>query len=392
MLNQSLECPIIVFNFCRRWFMSEEKGYENLIDHIRDFLFGLPESDLLMPIIKLRFSKEEAEFLSKFPYIPHTIEQLSDRYGISTTRLEDKMRPMIKKGMIYEVEGKSAVRYSFTDAVFFLLRMPGWQGKRDRLNERISPLLNRYYFNDMGADFMGYPTKGLRAIPIARTIADPRKIRPYEDVLEFVDKEKDFAVTHCACRHRHNIDPDFLSCRHETLNCLHFGILAKYIIKHDMGKEVTKAEVFDILAAAAEAGLVHGISNTTSGMDTICNCCKCCCVFLEAIRMPAPVPRGHEPSNYMIKINHETCKACGLCVERCPMGALTFKEEGEKPKEKTLSYDLNLCLGCGVCVHKCPTQSLSLVQREIQRDYPTSHADAGRRILTERNRNFSRLG
>jgi ferredoxin len=369
---------------------------------MRNWLFALPESDILPLMLGLRFTPEEAAFLARFPHMPHTLEQLSEKLGIPPERLSETMQPMIRKGLIYEVEGKSAVRYSFPDHIFFLMRMPGWKGEDNDENRKLLPLVNRYYIEKLGADYMGYPTKGLRAIPIAHTIQDPRKVMPYEDVLQFVDRQDFHSVSVCPCRHRHRIDPNVPHCEHELMNCLHFGQLGRYIVKHGMGKEIRKEETLEILARAADAGLVHGISNSLINPDTICNCCPCCCLHLEPVKMPAPVPRGHQPSNYRVGQNRETCVACGKCVEFCPMGALELKdkpdapgpEEGKKLNAKDLKevvYNPDRCIGCGVCAHKCPTRSLSLDRRDEEQDYPETMGDAGRRMLAERGRDLSKI-
>ncbi len=68
--------------------MDKEKAYQAFIEHARNWLFDLPESEQLMPILKLRFTPEEAAFLSTFPNLPHTMEQLSERLGLSAEELE----------------------------------------------------------------------------------------------------------------------------------------------------------------------------------------------------------------------------------------------------------------------------------------------------------------
>ncbi len=357
--------------------MSEDKAYQALLAHIRHWIFGMPDSLELMPLLRLLLTEDEASFLARFPHRPHTAEEISELLGIPVGVLHETMDTLIRRGMICEIQGKSNVRYSFTDPIFFAYRMPGWQGRTDEFNEKLASISNRYYTNHLAVEFTGRPTKGLRAIPIALTIDDPRTIMPYEDVLQVIEREDFFAVTHCACRHRKNLDPETASCAHDAHNCLHFGKLAHYIVKYELGRKITRDEALNILSAAADAGLVHGISNMRSGMDTICNCCRCCCVFLERAKMDPPLPRGHQPSNYVLSISRETCQACGLCTQRCPVDALTL--EGED-----LHVNPERCLGCGVCVHGCPTQSLSLTRRANDQDFPKNMSEIARRFLAER--------
>lgn len=369
------------------------KAYTLLIERYRTWLFNLPDAKELLPMFELRIRPEEADFLSRFPFRPHTLQQLSQRLGISVDQLMATIEPLKRKGLIMEVEGKSGIRYSLTDPIFSFYRMPGWKGEDDEFNRKLSPKLNRYYIEHLGADFMGQNTKGLRALPIAGTLADTRTILPYEDVLNFIEQVDFHSVSTCACRHRHNLDPMFNICRHDTTNCLHFGKLGRYIVKHGMGKQIEKVEALEILKNAADAGLVHGISNHKQGMDTICNCCSCCCLFLEIIKIDPPNPRGHQRSNYVVSHNAITCKACGLCVQRCPMDALKIVESQttyalkEERRQKKIISNPRKCMGCGVCVHKCPTQSLKLVRRsDRNEDIPENPSEAGKRLLMERGK------
>lgn len=73
----------------------------------------------------------------------------------------------------------------------------------------------------------------------------------------------------------------------------------------------------------------------------------------------------------------ETCKACGLCVERCPVDALSLMDtpEAANKKRQAAVPDPQKCIGCGVCVYKCPTQSLILVRKEEICDPPRDVRD-----------------
>ncbi len=358
--------------------ISKIEPYKDLIEHLRNWILRLPESEYMMPLLKLRFTPEEAFFLSKIPYIGHTVEQLSAKLEITVKKLTIKLDMLAKEGIIFRSEGSSGIRYSLRDSLFILYRSIGWKGEDNKFNREISPYLNKYYIETYAEEFVGHETQGLRAIPINETVHDTRQVVPYEDILQVVDDFVYFSVSACPCSHRHNLDSDFEHCKHELERCLHFDSLGRYCVENGLGREITKEETLEILKSAADAGLVHGISNTETRMDTICNCCSCCCLFLESIvKMPGIIPRGHQPSNYLRESDEEKCIACGVCVKRCPMKALELKDK------KVIFYP-NLCLGCGVCVHKCKQKASYLVQREEKQNFPKDPREQGMRFLKER--------
>ena len=94
--------------------MSHEKAYEDLLSHIRNWLFNLPESDRLSAMLRLRFSPEEARFLSRFPHRPSTLDELSRGFNMPAGRLRGAMEPIIHKGLICEFDGKSGTRYALS--------------------------------------------------------------------------------------------------------------------------------------------------------------------------------------------------------------------------------------------------------------------------------------
>ncbi len=346
-------------------------SYHRLIEKQRAWVYGLPESEYLLPLMKLRMSSSEADFLHKIPHLPSTLDQLQKITGIEADALRSNLDDMAAKGLIMKISGSKDSRYMLNDAFFWFYRMPGYAGKDDAFNREISPILNRYYRDRMAETVHRHSKKGLRTVPIRTSIQDARTVMPFEDVASIIEESRFACVSTCACRHRRNLDPDEENCKHETRTCLHFDTLGRYLAENGLGEKISKPEALEIAQRCADSGLVHGVSNTRHGVDTICNCCSCCCAFIETkLVLPGNLRKGHQPSNYFARVDHEKCKKCGLCSKRCPMNALQLVERDGAQKEITFSQER--CIGCGVCAHGCPTGAVRLHRHEKEEQYPES--------------------
>jgi hypothetical protein len=85
---------------------------KELIDNVGHWIFDLPDAEMLVPLIKMRFSENESGFLSNFPHGPSTLEDLSRIFEMAPQDLPQIMEPMIRKGFIYRLAGNTAIRFS----------------------------------------------------------------------------------------------------------------------------------------------------------------------------------------------------------------------------------------------------------------------------------------
>jgi nitroreductase/NAD-dependent dihydropyrimidine dehydrogenase PreA subunit len=68
----------------------------------------------------------------------------------------------------------------------------------------------------------------------------------------------------------------------------------------------------------------------------------------------------------VVRISKETCNACGLCAEICPIPLFT---EDSEDAISVRPDRLPFCIGCGQCMAVCPTQSIAVDGLDYERDF-----------------------
>jgi len=182
------------------------------------------------------------------------------------------------------------------------------------------------------------------------------QIIPYQKARDLVLKgPPDVAAYECSCRHAHE-NP----CQ-PTQVCMVMGQpFVNFILEHNpkSSRKLTQTEALELLQSEHERGHLHSAWFKDACLDRffgICNCCKCCCVGIEAmVKYDVPMMIS---SGYIAQLDHDICTACGTCINVCPFNALS-------KNETSVAVDWELCMGCGVCVEQCPNETISLVRDE----------------------------
>jgi len=133
-------------------------------------------------------------------------------------------------------------------------------------------------------------------------------------------------------------------------------------------RRVTQQEALDLLEAEHRRGHVHTAYFKDACGDrfyAICNCCRCCCGGLEAMRLGVPMVAS---SGFVAEVDELNCVGCGDCAEACPFRAIAL------PLRASVRWEA--CMGCGVCEDRCETGAITLV-RDPRKGIPLDVATIG---------------
>ncbi len=173
-------------------------------------------------------------------------------------------------------------------------------------------------------------------------------------------------IRRCTCR-------DGNQCCHHPIGlaCLLLGEGAREV-DPAVGRHVNVEEALSHVRQSIDNGLIPFVGrfradNLLWGVKdrgkllTVCFCCSCCCIIMNAIRyMPQASQEGIvKLKGLTIIIDVAQCKMCGVCTESCFMGALTMSAG-------KIIRDNGLCKGCGLCITACPNKAVSAAVDDLQ--------------------------
>ena len=342
--------------------------YRSLAQHLDRLPGGFPptEDGLELRILQRLFTPDEARMAVHCTLIPEAAAVIARRAGISLKEASRRLEAMAQRGLLFNIriEGRPTL-YMAAQYVIGI-----WEYHVKDLDPDLIQDMNAYIPRLMDPA-VWKKSPQLRTVPVERSIPASANVLPYERAEELVRARKRFLVAPCICRTEHRMMGE--GCDRPVETCLVFDLGADYYERNGLGRRIDLDEALDILKQADKAGLVLQPSNARKVIN-ICCCCGCCCQVLKTLkRYPAPATLVSSP--FIAALDPETCKGCGICVDRCQMDALEMHEE-------KVYLDPKRCIGCGLCVSTCPTGSLTLFRKpdSKQSDVPGSMVESAIRL------------
>ena len=330
--------------------------YYRLREKIDGYSFGMAatKSGVEIRLLKKLFTEEEAEMYLNLTEDLQTAEEIANKINRDPKEVEALLRRMTEKGHTFprfpQKEGEP----------FYVAAAPYVHGliehQLHRTDKELVDLINEH---GREGNF-SKPFNGLRIVPVQASVDKTLQISNYDDVEAIIRKKERIAVADCVCNDIGRVGG--LACDQPREVCFMFDFYAQYYVDKGVGRWVTAEEALERLKECAQAGLVPQFSSTENP-EALCNCCPDCCAGLGMLKQQ-PNPGLMAQSNHFAAIKEELCSGCEICIDRCPMDAISMGD---------LAAQINRdkCIGCGLCVITCPEEALSLKAKpEEQRFTP----------------------
>ena len=333
--------------------------------------FPAAASGVEIRLLRRLFTPDEACITLQLSALPEALSTISRRLGASAASLGPILAAMATRGVIHQTGQPGAERYG---------KLPFAVGIYELQVGHLTADLERdarAYFDEAFVEaFQEGPTRQMRTVPVGAAFRPTSPVARAADIkASILASAGPFAVQRCICRHGKDLLGE--PCRRTDLreNCLTLGGGARFMLARGVAREVTREELSSLVDRADAEGLVLQPQNTASP-SFVCCCCGCCCNVLTSSRK-LPRPASRFAATHRAVAEAKACSACGACVERCPMEALSVGSG-----EAAVNHDR--CIGCGLCVTSCPSDALRLAERADASAPPADSGALYTRIFRER--------
>jgi ferredoxin len=322
--------------------------YKRLARRLDALPNGFPASSdgVELQILARLFTPEEADLAAQLRLTLETPNQLAARIGGSPADLRKQLKSMARGGLIAVGPAQGGLGFGVMPFVVGIYEM-----QAASLDAELAGLFERYFHQAFGQVLAVQPSVH-RVIPINASIPLGLEIQPFESATGIIASAKAWGVSDCICRKQKQLIGQ--GCSHPLDVCLAMSSTQGAFDHSPVVQVLSQEEALSTLRRAAEAGLVHSVSNFQKDLWYICNCCTCSCGILRGMA-DLGLANVIAKSAYINQIDVEKCVLCGLCVERCQFNALFWDNE--------LRLNEQRCTGCGVCTIACPEGALHLVLR-----------------------------
>ncbi|MBN1419615.1 MAG: 4Fe-4S binding protein [Planctomycetes bacterium] len=326
---------------------------------------GAPASPVFFEILRILYSREDAQIAARLPARPTTIEKLSARLSLPPEPLEARLTDMAHRGLVFDLEMGGRRYFALAPVAIGFFELTFMRAREELPMRELAGLFEAYLGGDdrfARAVFSGRTQIGRSLVrEEALPDADHTEILDWERASRIIESASAVALSLCACRHMASHLGK--ACDRPVDCCISLGMAAESLVRNGLARRVTAREGLRILEAAKAAGLAQTADNVRREPAYICNCCGCCCGMMMAIRR-FDLRHAIVTSGWIAEIDRTACKGCGLCERACPAGAIVLREvEEDGATRRVAGRDETLCLGCGVCASACKAGAIRMRRR-----------------------------
>ena len=377
--------------------MTDPGKADDIFERLANALAELPHgfartaSGVEIQLIKKVFADEEVWLAGHLTRTPETAAAIANRVGRDEGEVTATLESLIPRRLVrLDSPGMAAPGLAPTAVGEKKYRLGpflvGWYGAMMRIQDKEFAALFEQFAAEGGGARIIAPRPGLLGVVPARGSLKPEHVarEPHLDIDAHFQRHERFLVLPCVCKRETELLHG-TKCRKPMKRCGFIGLPSQTPLGETVLDRDEALKLFGRLEKMAHVHLAfYGF---TMGAETpqfvgTCNCCSCCCGIFRGQKL-AGAAEGPQKSNYRAVIDPDPCTACGACILRCPVDAISegptcwpgaaldslpnptaviaapLQPAPALEKGKSL-VDRDKCIGCGVCVISCHSDAIRM--------------------------------
>jgi ferredoxin len=332
-----------------------EEVYRHLAQRLDSLPNGFPptEDGAEIRILEKLFTHEEANLAAKLRLTLETLKEIAARLGLDKRDIKPVLKTMARKRLIRAGRAEGGLGYGLMPFAVGI-----YEYQIGNIDAEFARLFEAYYQQSF-RKILNIEPAFHRIVPVNETVRNDMEVHSFETASTIIENSQAWGVVDCICRVQKKLIGD--PCEHPVDVCMIFNQRPGAFVNSSVIRSLTKEEALATLRRAADAGLVHSVSNSQDG-DThfhtyICNCCACSCGILRGMS-ELGISNVVARSAFVNTVDPEVCVGCESCIEYCQFDALSLE-----PADPYIQISKTRCVGCGICVPVCPDGALVLIRR-----------------------------
>lgn len=292
-----------------------------------------------------------------------TAEEVAEMMGLSPEDTDRILKKALLREIVYRKTRDGLVTYAVAGFYLRLDILTSYEGENwASLPQWVRKGTSEWQLSE----WIQLWTPELRQI-----IADPdryvrmknRDVLLLEEALELVEAAEYVCALACPCI------TTLLPGSPVVEGSVRLGERARATLERGQGRRLSREEARAHVIALDRAGLVHTGPRSWREHDPDLEWishgnCHPSYSFPFRAGMRLGLAKQYPRAHHLAVIDWDQCTHCGLCIGRCPFGALWRDDTPHKVHgvvAKLVKLDQEKCWGCGLCANTCPEAAITMV-------------------------------
>lgn len=323
------------------------------------FGFGSEVHDHCFDEFIYLFTEDEAQAYLEMPY---GVEFTATDFAVSSGRSEEECRALCEdlasRAVLRRVRRGGVPYYHHVAMAYGLWEYRVCGDDSDEYAAAHSAV----WGEDAPDNKMGSYTPFYYTVPVHRDVVNEDDIYPYDDYEKILERNSVFGIAACQCQKLFTATGEIPESDVLMERCIVLGANAEYCIESGFAREASKDEVLNLIRDCVDQGMVVE-KVWTKEPEVICLCHKNICGILSAYQALGDEFTKYNTfgyvSHYQLQYDKDVCVGCGMCVDRCPVFAISMSDEGYPTTKAS-------CVSCGQCALICPQGARTLSMKDLE--------------------------